>query len=62
LADASKKDGGFSPLTLSWVLKDVRPGALARVAGLDPQQAEELEGFRDSLIQQILDLSSPEGG
>lgn len=62
LADAAKKDGGFSPLTLSWVLKELRPRALARVAGLGPEKAEELEAFRDSLIEQILELSSPEDG
>ncbi len=62
MADASKKDGGFSPLTLSWVLKDLRPRSLARVAGLDLQKVEELEAFRDSLVERILDLSSPEGG
>jgi nucleotidyltransferase AbiEii toxin of type IV toxin-antitoxin system len=61
LADAPRKDGGFSPLTLSWVLKELRPKSLTRVAGLDPRHAEELETFRDSLVQRILDLSSPEG-
>lgn len=62
LTDASRKDGGFSPLTLSWVLNGLQPRSLARVAGLDPGRAEELEAFRDSLVRQILDLSSPEGG
>jgi hypothetical protein len=61
LTDASKKDGGFSPLTLSWVLNGLQTRSLARVAGLDPGKAEELEAFRESLVRQILLLSSPEG-
>jgi hypothetical protein len=62
LADAPRKDGGFSPLTLSWVLKELRPRSLARVAGWDPGKVEELEAFRDSLVERILAISSPEGG
>ena len=61
LADASKKDGGFSPLTLSWVLTELRPASLAQVAGVDPEKAQELETFRDLLVERILELSSPEG-
>jgi hypothetical protein len=60
LADASKKDGGFSPLTLSWVLKELRPASLAQVAGVDPEKAQELETFRDGLVERILELSPPE--
>jgi hypothetical protein len=59
LADAPKKDGGFSPLTLAWVLKELRPKSLARVGGLDPGRAEELEAFRDSLVERILELTAP---
>ncbi|HEX6901276.1 MAG TPA: nucleotidyl transferase AbiEii/AbiGii toxin family protein [Thermoanaerobaculia bacterium] len=62
LADASKKDGGFSPLTLSWVLKELRPASLAQVAGVNPEKARELEIFRNSLVERILQLSPPEGG
>jgi hypothetical protein len=61
LADAPKKDGGFSPLTLSWVLKELRPKSLARVAGLEPGKAEELEVFREELVERILELSTPQG-
>lgn len=60
LADAPKKDGGFSPLTLAWVIRELRPKSLARVAGLELGKAEELEAFRDSLVEQILGLSTPE--
>jgi hypothetical protein len=60
LADAPRKDSGFSPLTLSWVLKELRPKILARVAGLEPGKVEELEAFRDALVGRILAISSPE--
>jgi hypothetical protein len=59
LADAPKKDGGFSPLTLAWVLKDFRPSALARIAGIQPDHAEQLDRFKESLIQRILAFSAP---
>lgn len=62
LADAPRKDGGFSPLTLSWVLKELRPRSLARVMGLDSGKAEELEAFRDVLVERILALSAPQPG
>lgn len=60
LADVPKKDGGFSPLTLAWVLKDFRPSALARVAGIEAHRAEQLDRFKESLIQRILAFSAPD--
>ena len=60
LTDAPKKDGGFSPLTLAWILKDFRPSALARVAGIEADRAEQLDRFKESLIQRILASSAPE--
>ena len=43
LADASRKDGGFSALTLAWVLQS-----------LDTAADAELESLRDALIERLL--------
>lgn len=53
LADAPKKDAGFSPLTLAWVLKgyDARPAAKA--LGWSAAQSEGLLSFRLWLIDQL---------
>jgi hypothetical protein len=60
LADAPQKDGGFSPLTLAWVLRGFHPRMLAPAIGLNEAAAERLEQFKQSLIQRLLDSSSPE--
>jgi hypothetical protein len=59
LADAPQKDGGFSPLTLAWVLRGFHPRALAPTIGINGEAAERLEQFKESLVQQLLDLTSP---
>lgn len=59
LADAPQKDGGFSPLTLAWVLKGFHPRALAPTVGMNEEAAERLEHFKESLIQRLLDLAAP---
>lgn len=52
LIDAPTKDGGFSPLTLGWVLDAWPVAQIARDAGL-ASQAEELERFRDELLARV---------
>jgi hypothetical protein len=59
LADAPQKDGGFSPLTLAWVLRGFQPRALAPAVGWSEEAAERLDRFKENLIQRLLDLSSP---
>lgn len=59
LADAPQKDGGFSPLTLAWVLRGFQPRVLASAIGMNEEATERLERFKENLIQQLLDLSSP---
>lgn len=49
LSDAPRKDGGFSALTLGWVLSGWHVAEIARDAGLQ-DRAEELERFRDDLL------------
>jgi len=59
LADAPLKDGGFSPLTLAWVLRGFHPRALASAAGMNQEAAETLERFKEDFVQRLLGLSSP---
>ncbi|HBL28969.1 MAG TPA: hypothetical protein DD490_19210 [Acidobacteria bacterium] len=59
LADAPLKDGGFSPLTLAWVLKGFQPRALGSASGMGEKSVERLERFKENLIHQLLDISSP---
>lgn len=51
LRDAARKDGGFSPPTLAWVLEKLPVRKLARDAGFDP---EALEAWRDTLRERLL--------
>jgi hypothetical protein len=60
LADAPRKDAGFSPLTLAWVLRDVRPRALGHLAGLTEQEARDLEDFKERLVMELLEGGAPE--
>ena len=59
LADAPQKDGGFSPLTLAWVLRGFHPRVLAPAIGMKEEAVERLEQFKESLVQRLLDLTAP---
>lgn len=59
LADAPRKDAGFSPLVLAWVLKSFPVELLAERSGLPKAEAAELAAFRDGLIDRL--LSGPPG-
>lgn len=54
LADAPRRDAGFSSLTLAWVLRDFNIKMLAQVAGLDNQTAADLDAFRLTLIGRLI--------
>jgi hypothetical protein len=56
---APRRDGGFSPLTLAWVLRDVDVAGLARAEGVDEQAVGALAVFRDELIDALLSLAKP---
>jgi hypothetical protein len=60
LRDAPKKDAGFSPLTLAWVLKDYDPRPAVKALGWDDRQAEELLSFRQWLIDQLTAITIPD--
>ena len=54
VADAPRKDGGFSALTLGFTLGSWGVAAAARAAGLE-SRAEELERCRDELLRRVAD-------
>jgi hypothetical protein len=54
IADAPRRDSGFSPLTLAWVLRDWDVRKIASSAGLSDADAELLEHFRQSLIDRLI--------
>lgn len=54
IAAAPRRDAGFSPLTLAWLLRDWNMRHLARAAGLSDAEGEGLDGFRRSLIDQLI--------
>jgi NAD(P)-dependent dehydrogenase (short-subunit alcohol dehydrogenase family) len=58
LVDAPRKDSGFSPLTLAWVLRSFQTRVLARAAGIE-EQAERLDEFKEELIKRLLQTSAP---
>jgi hypothetical protein len=60
LRDASRKDSGFSPLTLAWVLKGTDPRPAVKALGWSSAQAEELLAFRQELIERLTAASAPE--
>ena len=60
LRDAPSKDAGFSPLTLAWVLKGYDPRAAAKALGGDAAHTEELQSFREWLIDQLTASAAPE--
>ncbi len=47
----SRKDGGFSPPDLAWVLRTLNVGALAKADGYD---SSDLLAFRDHLVDRLL--------
>ena len=59
LADAPRKDAGFSALTLAWVLKQLDLAALAAAAGVTPDAVEGLTAFRDRLAAHLLAFAHP---
>jgi len=59
LRDAPKKDGGFSAMTLAWVLEgfDLRP--MASALGWSADETAKLDTFRLALIDRLVRISRP---
>ena len=60
LRDAPKKDGGFSAMTLAWVLKDLKPEPLAQALGWSEAQGTQLSEFLEWLRDRLAAASTPE--
>ena len=60
LRDAPRKDGGFSPLTLAWVLKETSPAPAARALGWTEAQVRNLSEFHARLIEELVTSGMPE--
>lgn len=61
VADAPRKDGGFSPLTLAWLLRSFPEEALGQALGWGAEEIAELQRFKHLLIGRLLAESSDEG-
>lgn len=61
LRDAPRKEAGFSPLTLAWLLREMPIATLASTAGHDAQQVQRLEQLRGDLVER-LGRDVPEAG
>lgn len=59
LTDAPRKDAGFSPLTLAWVLEGLPVARLAAAIRLDTAAAARLERFRDELVSRLVQTARP---
>ncbi len=60
LADAPAQDGGFSPLTFAWVLRQLPIAPMAAALGKTEDSARALERYRDELVEQVLAQAVPE--
>jgi hypothetical protein len=60
LADAPAQDGGFSPLTFAWVLRQLPIAAMATALGRTEDSVRALERYRDELVEQVLAQAVPE--
>lgn len=58
--DAPRKDAGFSPLVLAWLLRDWRPVDLARSTGWSEEESAALQRFHAELLGRIAALAAPE--
>ncbi|HEU4382068.1 MAG TPA: nucleotidyl transferase AbiEii/AbiGii toxin family protein [Anaeromyxobacteraceae bacterium] len=59
LADAPRKEAGFSPVTLAWVLEQLPVAAMGRALGRTADEIRELEVFRQGLAGRILAAAKP---
>ncbi len=60
LADAPRKDAGFSPVTLAWVIEQLPVAAMGHALARTADEIRGLEGFRQKLVGQILAAAKPD--
>jgi hypothetical protein len=51
---APRKDGGFSPLTLAWVLQNLDVRSLSVASGFAASDVDQIEHIRDTLIKRLI--------
>jgi len=61
LGDCPKQDGGFSPLTFGWAVRGLPVRRLAKSLGWSEAIIDELERFRDELVDRVVTAARPEG-
>ncbi|HEX6099896.1 MAG TPA: nucleotidyl transferase AbiEii/AbiGii toxin family protein [Thermoanaerobaculia bacterium] len=54
IAAAPRRDSGFSPLTLAWLLRELDVRGLGSVLGMDAAVGERLDRFRHTLIERLV--------
>jgi hypothetical protein len=59
LRDAPRKDGGYSALTLVWLLRSLDVPRLSALANLPPETAASLARFRDELVERVARMTGP---
>jgi hypothetical protein len=59
LRDAPQRDGGFSSLTLAWVLKGLRVTELARSERMEEATIKRLDAFHERFVRQLTSSSKP---
>jgi len=59
LAEAPRKDAGFSALTLCWLLREFPILPMAKAADLPPAEVRGLLELRDGLVKRITSLTVP---
>jgi len=59
VGDAAQKDGGFSPLTLAWVLRSFEIRPIAEAVGWSEEEVVELEEFQRWLLDQLAKSGTP---
>jgi len=61
LGDAPKKDGGFSPLTLAWLVEQLEVEKLGRGLGWVEGSLTRLAHFQKALVRRLVESSRPQG-
>lgn len=59
LEDCPRQDAGFSPLTFGWSMRGLRIDQIATRLGWSRQAIDELERFRDELVERVVSASRP---
>jgi hypothetical protein len=59
LSDAPRKDGGFSPLTLAWLMQGFDVRTLCAQEGWSEPEAASLDGFRRELVTRLTEAGRP---